>query len=199
MFYRFAAAILYPIVMLRFRLKIIGRERIPDGAAIFCANHSSLWDPVLIGVGLSRRKPICFMAKKELFSYPIFGAMIRRLGAFPVERDSADLGTIRKSIAVLKDGKKLLLFPEGHRMRDGELKQHEVKTGVAMIATRANVPIVPIYLSSDKRITHRTVLMVGEPILPEAREGSNADNYKRIADAAFRSICAMEEEAACKA
>ena len=65
MFYRFAAAILYPIVMLRFRLKIIGRERIPDGAAIFCANHSSLWDPVLIGVGLSRRKPICFMAKSQ--------------------------------------------------------------------------------------------------------------------------------------
>lgn len=193
MFYKIAATILYPLVMLLFRVKVIGREKIPEGAAVLCANHSSLWDPVLIGVCITAKHPLSFMAKKELFDKPVLGFLIRHLGAFPVERDSADLGTIRKSIEVLKSGKKLLLFPEGRRVQDEHLEEHEVKTGVAMIAVRAGVPIVPIYLSGNKKIFRRAVLSIGDPILPEKREGSHADNYKRIAGEAFHSICVMEE------
>lgn len=193
MFYKIAATILYPFLMLLFRIKVTGREKIPDGAAVLCANHSSLWDPVLIGVCITAKHPLGFMAKKELFDKPVLGFLLRHLGVFAVERDSADLGAIRKSIEVLKSGKKLLLFPEGRRVRDEHLEDHEVKTGVAMIAMRANVPIVPIYLSGDKKMFHRTVLSIGDPILPEKQDGSSAENYKRIATLAFHSICAMEE------
>ena len=193
MLYKIAILILYPIFMLLYRVKVTGKENLTDGAAVLCANHSSLLDPVLIAIGLTAKYPLNFMAKKELFKNRVFGGIISALGAFPVDRDSADLGTIRKSIEVLKGGGKLLLFPEGRRVRDGHLDCNDVKTGVAMIAMRANVPIIPIYLSGNKKIFRKTVLSIGKPIIPEKREGTSSENYKRIATEAFRAICAMEE------
>lgn len=197
MFYKIVATFLYPFLVFFFRMKIIDRDKMPNGAAVVCANHSSLWDPVMIAVAVTAKNRLNFMAKKELFDIPVLGFIIRRLGAFPVDRDSADLGTIRKSIDVLKDGKKLLLFPEGKRVYDANLADHEVKTGVAMISMRAGAPIVPIYLSPDKKLFRRTFVKIGDPIIPEKREGSSSDNYKRIATDAFNAICALKEECEC--
>ena len=127
----------------------------------------------------------------------MLGAFFRAVGAFPVDRDAADLATIRNSISVLKKEEKLLLFPEGHRMKDGHMDASEVKTGVAMIAMKGNAPIIPIYLSSVQKLFHTTVVSIGKPILPEKQEGSNSENYRRIATEAFEAICAMEDAEKC--
>lgn len=194
MFYRILVTILYPIVMLLFRLKVTGRENIPAGAAMLCANHTTMLDPVLIAVGITPKHKLRFMSKKEIFENKLLGAFFRAVGAFPVDREAADMSTIRTSIDILKNGGKLLIFPEGTRMKNGHMEASEVKTGVAMIAMRANVPIIPIYLSSEQKVFHKTVVSIGKPIVPERREGSNSDNYRRIATEAFEAICAMEEE-----
>ncbi len=197
MLYRILVTILYPIFTLLYRIKVTGRENMPEGAAMLCANHTSMLDPVLIAVGITPKHKLNFMAKKEIFKNKILGAFFRAVGAFPVDRDAADLATIRTSISVLKNGGKLLIFPEGTRMKGGRMEASEVKTGVAMIAMRANVPIVPIYLSSEQRMFHKTVVSIGRPIMPERREGSNSENYRRIATEAFEAICVLEEEAKC--
>lgn len=193
MLYKVAAVILYPFIMLLFRIKVIGLKKIPRGAAVICANHTSLWDPVLLGITLTAKNPLCYMAKKELFENPFLGFLLRHLGVFPVERESADLATIRKSIEVLKADKKVAIFPEGRRVREGDVAPNEVKTGVAMIAMRAGVPIVPIFLSGNKRMLRRTWVCVGDPIMPEMQGESKSDNYKRIATEAFNAIIKMGE------
>ncbi len=197
MLYRVLVSILYPFFMLLYRIKVIGLNNIPQGAAVLCANHTTMLDPVLIAVGITPKHKLTFMAKKEIFKNKLIGAFFRAVGAFPVDRDAADLATIRTSLSILKSGGKLLLFPEGHRMKNGHMEADEVKTGVAMIAMRANVPIVPIYLSSVQKIFHKTIVSIGEPIYPEKREGSNSDNYRRIATEAFEAICAMEDAEKC--
>lgn len=197
MLYRILVTILYPIFMLLYRIKVTGRENIPEGAAMLCANHTSMLDPVLIAVGITPKHKLNFMSKKEIFENKLLGAFFRAVGAFPVDRDAADMSTIRTSINVLKNGGKLLIFPEGTRMRGARMEASEVKTGVAMIALRADVPIVPIYLSSEQKIFHKTIVSIGKAIIPERREGSNSENYRRIATEAFEAICVMEDEAKC--
>ncbi|MEG2377813.1 MAG: lysophospholipid acyltransferase family protein [Clostridia bacterium] len=194
MLYKITICIVWPIAWLFFRLHVVGRENIPKGAAIISCNHTSLWDPVLLAVGMTPRIPLSFMAKKELFDIPVLGFILRHARVFPVDRNSADLATIRKSISVLKGGEKIAMFPEGRRVRDEKESSSDVKTGIAMIAVRANVPIVPVYLSTNKRLFHRAHIIIGEPITAQMGEGTSSENYKRIAMQVFDTILSMGKE-----
>ena len=123
-----------------FKCQIVGVENIPSTkGVIIAANHISLWDPPLIGTFLPRK--INFMAKEELFDIPIIGYIIKRLNAFPVKRGTADRVAIKKAISLLKSGECLGLFPEGTRSKDGKLG--EAEAGMALIAIKADVPVVP--------------------------------------------------------
>lgn len=131
-----------------FRWKVEGEENIPThGGAIIAPNHISLWDPPLMGAALSRR--IHFMAKEELFSYPVFSWIITQLKAFPVKRGAADRNAIRTAVTLLEQGELVGLFPEGTRGKNGVLGPAE--PGVLMIAVKANVPIIPVaIIGTDK-------------------------------------------------
>ena len=190
MLYKTLVAILAPIFRVLYRVKVTGLEHVPDGAAVVCCNHTSLLDPVLLAVGLGHKIPLCFMAKKELFQNRLFGWFLRSVYAFPVDRGNVELATIRHSINLLKDGKKLGIFPEGRRVLPGEEVSgtEGVKTGVAMIAMRANAPIIPVYLTRRKRVFSKHSLIIGKPIMPEKREGGTAENYQRIATETFQAI-----------
>ena len=182
--------LLCPIFRLLYRIKVTGRENMPSGAAVVCCNHTSWIDPVLLSLGLGPKVQLCYMGKKEVFKNPILNKIFRAVGAFPVDRENVELATIRHSIELLKEGKKLGIFPEGRRVREGEEENAATgaKTGVAMIAMRANVPIIPVFLTRRKRILHRHHLIVGKPIIPEKKEGSTSENYQRIAQEAFQAI-----------
>ena len=149
MFYSFAKAIVKPIMYILFRVKYIGRENLPsEGGYIACANHRSLWDPIFIGIGEKKRK-FSFMAKKELFKFKPFGAIIKSLGAFPVNRKSADIGAIKNAVDTVKGGKALLIFPEGTRSKYG--KPLRPKSGAVYIANEANVNILPVSISFNTK------------------------------------------------
>lgn len=190
MLYKILVSILAPIFRALYRIKVIGIENIPEGAAVVCCNHTSLLDPVLLACGFGPKIPLCFMGKKELFQNRLFGGFLRAVQAFPVDRGNVELATIRHSIGLLKEGKKLGIFPEGRRIKPDEaVDQTEgAKTGVAMIAMRANAPIVPVYLTRRKRMFRKHSLVVGTPIIPEKREGGTSENYQRIANKAFQAI-----------
>ena len=96
------------------RLEVHGASNVPlEGAAIIAPNHLSLLDPPLIGCACPRE--LRFIAKAELFRYGLFSKLIRRLGAFPVERGTADVGAIKTALRFLNDGRAVIIFIEGTR------------------------------------------------------------------------------------
>ena len=123
-----------------------GLEFLPrSGGMVVAANHISFWDPPLIGSVITRE--IHFLAKEELFATPVLGPLIRSVNAIPIRRGAADLKGLTRAIEALKLGGAVLLFPEGSRMRDGEL--HPARPGVGLMAVNADVPIVPCYISGS--------------------------------------------------
>lgn len=159
---------LYCLFKIFFRYKVIGAEHIPaSGGVIIAANHISLWDPPLIGASFNRS--IHFMAKEELFSNLIFKWVITKLQSFPVRRGAPDRTAIRYAINLLKNGEVLGVFPEGTRSRTGELGKPEA--GIAMIACKARVPIVPAAIIGTNQvgkngcILPQFIVKFGEPIL----------------------------------
>lgn len=132
-----------------FRCRVSGVENIPEeGGVIIASNHLSNWDPPVVGAYVPRN--VYYMAKEELFEIPVFGYIIRKLGAFPVRRKASDRAAIRTAIQLLENGNCLGLFPEGTRSKDGELKKPEA--GIALIALKADVPVVPTAIIGTNRI-----------------------------------------------
>ena len=129
---------------------VCGKENIPkDGGSLIVCNHCSMADPIWILMALGPRSGANIMAKKELMEIPVLRAILRWVGVFGVDRGGADIAAVKHSLEILKNGENLLIFPEGTRMRPG--KQVEPKTGAALLAQRAGVPVVPVYITQKKR------------------------------------------------
>ena len=163
--YELAKAILLPLTSTLFAARVTGAENVPaDGPIVVAANHRSYLDPPLLGTWFPRT--IHFMAKKELFS--IFGVswFIRQWHAFPVDRDRADLSSIRRALHILKEGGVVGIFPEGTRNLDGEAK---ARGGAVLLAALAGCPIVPVALVNTQNAVRRlraskVEVRIGEPI-----------------------------------
>ena len=136
--------------------EVRGREHVPPtGGLIVASNHISFWDPPLVGTAAVRE--LHFLAKEELFRTPLLGPLIRAFNAIPIRRGVADLSGLTKAMEVLRAGRALLMFPEGTRARDGELKA--ARPGVGMLAVATDARIVPACISGSSRpgrwLTHR--------------------------------------------
>lgn len=123
------------------RFKVIGAENVPvSGPVLFAPIHVSHFDPPVVACASPRETH--FMAKEELFKPPVFGPLIRSLGAFPVKRGQNDTESIRRAIDILKSGHGLLVFPEGTR-GDGETML-PITPGVSMLAKKTGAKVVPV-------------------------------------------------------
>lgn len=124
--------------------RVTGRENIPRrGPLLFAANHLSYYDPVLICA--AQDLPMRFMAWDELFRSKLFAKFISDWGAFPVSVEGDDRAGFRTCLELLRKGERVLIFPEGGRSFDGELMP--LRAGVARLAMRASVPVVPVRLT----------------------------------------------------
>jgi len=142
MFYRIIRYIAYLFFKILFRLEVKNQDYIPEeGGVIIASNHSSYLDPPLIAVSLKRRPT--FIAKSSLHRIPLLGPMIKAY-SISVNRDMPGPSTIKDALKVLKNGGVLVIFPEGGRSADGSLM--EFKRGVGLIASLADVPVVPVYI-----------------------------------------------------
>mgnify|MGYP000872383784 FL=1 len=161
MLYKVARSIVYVIFSILFRVRIIGKENIPkSGACIISFNHTSLCDPPFAAVFIPRQ--LNFMAKEELFHIPVLRTFIKAFGAFPVKRSVGDISAIKTALNILKEEKVLAIFPEGARVKKGQTAY--AKPGVALIATKAKVPVIPVGISGEYRLFHKITIHIGNPI-----------------------------------
>jgi 1-acyl-sn-glycerol-3-phosphate acyltransferase len=162
-------AILVPFFLLYFRLQRTGREHLPrTGPLLLASNHRSFLDPFVIGTLV--RRPVYYMAKRELFEKRWQAWLLNALGAFPVDRGAGDKDAMDTARAILQRGDCVVVFPEGTRMRPGPLGSP--RRGVGRLALETGVPVAPIaVIGSDAvrrgwRIRPRKVrIRVGRPLL----------------------------------
>jgi 1-acyl-sn-glycerol-3-phosphate acyltransferase len=149
--YRLTLFISWLVGKLFYRLKIYGLEHYYPRGAIIAANHTSFLDPPIVSV--SWPEEVHFLARETLFRNKVFGAFIRNINSHPVSGDVGDIGVIKTICALLSEGKKVVLFPEGTRSRDGELQP--LKPGIAMLVARTQTAIIPVYIDGAYRAWSR--------------------------------------------
>ena len=159
MLYRFVRMMVKIFGHIFYRFKVTGREHVPPtGAVILCCNHIHVLDCLLLAIFVKRQ--VFFMGKAELFENPILAALLKRAGAFPVNRGTTDLKAYRHTMEVLKEGKALGIFSQGTRTQDFE----NVKGGVGVFALKSGAPIVPVGIRGTYRMFSKMHLNFGPPI-----------------------------------
>jgi len=162
MFHTFLRRIVFPLFKLFYRPKINGLDNLPtDGNYIIIANHLGKID--VFSIATLYREKIYFMAKKEWFKSKISDKFFRWLGAIPIDRDHADITSIRACFQALKDGKKLVIFPEGTRNKANDGTLLPIKGGAGIIAFKAKVKIVPIVMKERYRFLRKNYINIGKP------------------------------------
>jgi 1-acyl-sn-glycerol-3-phosphate acyltransferase len=167
--YRIVRALFLPFFLVYFRLQRIGREHLPSsGPLLLASNHRSFLDPFVIGSLV--RRPVYYMAKRELFEKRWQAWILNALGAFPVDRGAGDGAAMRAAREILERGDCVVLFPEGTRIRRGPL--HSPHRGVGRLALETGAPVAPVAVHGSEhvrrgwRIRPRKVrVRVGPPLL----------------------------------
>jgi 1-acyl-sn-glycerol-3-phosphate acyltransferase len=152
--YNVIALLSWPVLYIFFRLHVRGRENLPSaGGYVLACNHVSSFDPWPLGVPLWPQRFLRFMAKSELYWFPL-RLVLDGAGAFPVRRGQADNEAIENAVRLAREGNVIAMFPEGTRRRKGLVKrfQPRPRTGAARIALEANVPLVPAAVKGTDRL-----------------------------------------------
>lgn len=158
---KFLKGLFWLMSVIVYRIKINGKENIPDdGAALICPNHVHALDAVLVVVHAKRR--INVLAKEELFEHRALRWLAKIFGVYPVKQNSADLSAIKTSLRILKNKELLLIFPEG--TRNGLARGVPVKNGPMTIAIKAGVPIVPVGIKGNFKAFSKVTINIGKPI-----------------------------------
>ncbi|MBX2999196.1 MAG: 1-acyl-sn-glycerol-3-phosphate acyltransferase [Caldilineaceae bacterium] len=179
-------------------LHIEGRENVPmQGGAILACNHPGGVDVIVLGYSSPRQ--VYYMAKEELFKiHPALSWLLFSVGAFPVRRGRNDVGAIATSVAIVKQGKILGMFPEGTRDRDRGLTRG--RSGAVRIALATGAPIVPCALIGMGKFNRqwknplrrpKATLRFGKPIYFNKAEGSNAPYLQKHTDTVMFAIAEM--------
>lgn len=204
-FTRFLHPTLGRFLLALYRTRVVGIEHLPAGGAVLAGNHVSYLDPVLLWSAAPR--PVHFMAKSELWNNRVFGMLLSAVLAFPVRRGSADRVALAHANEVLASEELLGIFPEGTRHRSGDETLGEANEGVAFIALRAGVPIVPVGIEGTQRAMPpgalfprfpRVTIVFGEQVDETCCvEGSRKERVQRMTELVMARIseaCELAKE-----
>ncbi len=199
--YGWCHAIICEVFQICFRGETSGLEHLPArGGYIVASNHASHLDPPIVGLHLPRQ--VCFFARKTLWKPGIAARWLTAVGCIPVDRDGGtDVAAIKRVLQALREGKVIILFPEGTRSTDGRLQAP--KPGIGLLACRAQVPVVParIFGSGEAfgrsgRLRPGTPVAVtyGPPLQPADYDDPSAgkDRYPRAAERIMAAISRLE-------
>ena len=173
------------------RISVEGAERVPrTGPLIIACNHVSYFDPPALGAMTPR--PVAYMAKKELFEIRGLGPVIRKLGAFPVDRQRGDTAAMKAALRVLETGAALGIFPEGTRNLDGSARP---QLGVALLAALSGATVIPAYVEGSMHVDRFAKLTVrfGEPLEKTLPRKASRDDLAKWTAGLMSRIYALRE------
>jgi 1-acyl-sn-glycerol-3-phosphate acyltransferase len=194
--YSLIAAATWPLLRGLFRLEERGIENLPEGGFVLACNHVSSFDPWPLGMPLWPRRGLRFMAKSELYWFPM-SKVIDGAGAFPVKRGQQDTVAMETAVELAREGNVVAMFPEGTRRTKGLMKTREARprTGAARIALEANVPLVPAAVSGTDRLLRLGKLRVayGKPVaIDDLRGLDEHDAAQEATDRLMERIYELE-------
>lgn len=192
------------VVLAVYRTRVLGADRVPGGGVILAGNHVSYLDPVLLWCAAPR--PVHFMAKVELWESRVIGWAIDRLLAFPVHRGKPDRNALLTAAALLEAGRIVGIYPEGTRQDPGSDEAlGEAHLGVAFIALRTGVPVVPVGIAGTAEALPRgarlprfprVTLVFGEPVHPRSfEEGGRKERVDAMTRTVMQRIAEARREA----
>ncbi len=192
--YRLFRGTLRTLGVLFLAFEVHGEEKVPEkGPLIVAANHRRFFDPVFVSMAVPRR--VRWMAKKELFRFP-FARFFYFLGTFPVDRKGGGRAALRTALNLLAEERALGIFPEGTRRKDYD-PEEAPKSGVAMLATRADAPVLPVFVGEVPNLLKRLRggrlhVYIGDPItLDNTKTGRSV--RREAAGEMLREIYALGE------
>jgi len=177
-----------------FRIEVQGIGNIPqNGPLIFASNHISNYDPpAIMSFIYLKRKDIHVVAKKELFTNPLMGYFLEKMGTIPIDRKNPQISSIKKSIEILNQKKSLLIFPEGTRKKEN--RDIEVKDGISFIAYKTNSKILPlkIDIAKNKSKLGKIIIVFGKPIDIERYRFSDKQSFKNLSKEVMERIYSLK-------
>jgi 1-acyl-sn-glycerol-3-phosphate acyltransferase len=197
-FYLLVGTVSWPVLRGLFRLRAEGTENLPrEGGYVLAANHNSNFDPWPLGLPLWPERFLRFMAKSELYWWPL-NHVINAGGGFPVRRGERDIEAIKRAVDLAREGHVVAMFPHGTRQKKGLVKRYQPKahTGAARIALEAGVPLVPAAIAGSDRLSRLGPLRVryGRPLELEDLDGKEPSVAAREAtDRLMAEIARLEE------
>lgn len=193
-FFNFFKIITFPLVRLLFPTKVYGKENYTKINSIVCCNHFDAMDVAILANRFLWGECNC-VAKEELFRNKLIGAILRKSGAISVNRDESDLVAYRKILAVLKEGKQLIIFPEGTRNTTGTRDIQPIMPGTATFALKAACPIIPMVLHHKPKAFKRNYMLVGKPITMEAFASLDSKEAReKGTDFLYAEMCRLKHE-----
>ncbi len=181
-----------------FPMRTKGKENLPKHPFIIAADHKSWLDPPAIGTVI--RKPMVYLSKESLFKYGFSRFILKRLGVIPVVKMNGTPFALRRLLSFLKEGRSVVLFPEGTRSYDGSLGQG--LPGVGFLVAKSRVPVVPVYLKGTEKALPRDGKMIRpRPVTiyfgrPLDFRGEGKD-YRKIALLVTEKIGELKKEVEC--
>ena len=190
------AALSWPVLYGLYRLDARGRENIPAGGCVLACNHVSSFDPWPLGLPLWPRRFLRFMAKSELYWFPL-SKLIDAAGAFPVRRGQHDTEAIETAVRLAREGNVIAMFPEGTRRTKGLVKRFEARprSGAARIALEAGVPLVPAAVKGTDTLRRfgRLSIAYGAPVeIDDLRTGDLAEAAHEATERLMARIAELE-------
>ena len=190
MLYKTLQGIFFVIFKALYRTEVIGLEKVPeDERIVICANHKSNLDPILLSANFKRQ--IHWMAKKELSINFFMRWLVDTLGAFFVDRNSADIKAMKTAMRLLKEKEIVGMFPEGTRVKEFNLAN--AKSGVALIAHRTKSVVVPCYIDGDYKIFRKMRIIFRDPIDLKELPKQSSEEYEIISQNILSSIYDISE------
>ena len=159
--YGFLKKFMVAVTQILFPFKLVGAEKVEDGACVLVGNHYRIWD--IVHMACTTKEKVHFITKKELYKNKFLAHLCGIVEAIPVSRNGQDAKAVMTALRYLKNGEKISMFPEGTRNRTEE-ELLPLKGGAAMFAIKARVPVYPVMCPHKTRLFRRTKILVGDPI-----------------------------------
>ena len=157
--YGFLKKVVNAFIQIILPYKLIGKEKVQDGACVLVGNHYRIWD--IVHMACTTKEKVHFITKQELYKSKFLGHLCDVVEAIPVSRDGQDAKAVMTALRYLKKGEKISMFPEGTRNRtDADLLP--LMGGAALFAIKARVPVYPVMCLRKTRFFRRTKIVVGD-------------------------------------